>query len=82
MDATRIFWYLTVVILGYLCTDFLKIFLAKQLKNKLTPLVIYRIKKGMAVLLIIFGAIMVSRYFIPKEQINTIIEQGEKLIKK
>ena len=68
-------------ILGYFCTDVLKIILAKQLKSKLTPIVIYKIKRGMAVLLIVFGAIMMLKSFIPKKHIDTIIEKGKKTIK-
>ena len=81
MNPTRIFWYLTVVIIGYFATDVVKILLAKQLKTKLTPIIIYRIKKGMALLLILFGAIMMLKTFIPEEQINVIIEKGKKTIK-
>ena len=54
MNPTYMFWYFATVILGYALTDLGKILLAKQLKNKLTPLVIYRIKRGMGVLLIVF----------------------------
>lgn len=78
MDPKAIFWYLTVVIFGYALTDLGKILLAKQLKNKLTPLVIYRIKRGMGVLLIVFGALLMLKGFIPKEKIDTFMEQVEK----
>ena len=81
MDSTKIFWYLATVILGYLLTDIIKIVLAKQLKNKLTPILIYRIKRGMGVLLIVFGAIMMLKSFIPKEHMDNIIEKVEKPLK-
>ncbi len=77
MNASAIFWYFFTVIIGYLCTDLGKILLAKKLKNKLTPLVIYRIKRAMGVLLIIFGAFFMLKGFIPKEKMDKIIEKVE-----
>ncbi|TYP99754.1 threonine/homoserine/homoserine lactone efflux protein [Tenacibaculum adriaticum] len=81
MNPTSIFWYLTTVIIGYAVTDLGKILLAKQLKNKLTPLVIYRVKRGMGILLIVFGAVLMLKGFIPREKIDTIIEKVEKTTK-
>lgn len=77
MEPTAIFWYFVVVIIGYITTDLCKIILAKQLRKKLTPLVIYRIKRGMGVLLIVFGSILMLKGFIPKEKIDEIIKQVE-----
>ncbi|QXP73252.1 LysE family transporter [Tenacibaculum sp. AHE15PA] len=74
MNPKYLFWYFGTVILGYAVTDLGKILLAKQLKNKLTPLVIYRIKRGMGVLLIVFGAALMLKGFIPKDQIDTLLE--------
>ncbi|WP_075341514.1 LysE family translocator [Tenacibaculum agarivorans] len=77
MNPTAIFRYFTVVIIGYVTTDIIKILLAKQLRSKLTPVAIYRVKRGMGVLLIVFGAIMMLKGFIPKEKIDEIIEKVE-----
>ncbi len=77
MNFTSIFWYFTTVIIGYFTTDIIKILLAKQLRTKLTSIVIYRIKRGMGVLLIVFGALMMLRSFIPKEKINNIMDKVE-----
>lgn len=77
MNPKAIFWYLAVVILGYAVTDLGKILLAKQLKKKLTPLVIYRIKRSMGILLIVFGAILMLKGFIPKGKINEIMNKVE-----
>ena len=74
MNPKYLFWYFGTVILGYAVTDLGKILLAKQLKNKLTPLVIYRIKRGMGVLLIVFGAALMLKGFIPKDKIDTLFE--------
>jgi len=70
MNPTHIFWYFTTIIISYFITDLGKIFLAKKLKRKLTPLVIYKIKKTMGILLIIFGVFLVLKGFIPKEKLN------------
>lgn len=70
MNPTHIFWYFTTIIISYFITDLGKIFLAKKLKSKLTPLVIYKIKKTMGILLIIFGVFLILKGFIPKEKLN------------
>lgn len=75
MNPNAIFWYFVTVITGYFFTDIVKIFLAKQLKKKMTPMVIYRIKRGMGVLLIVFGAIMMLKSFLPKEQLNKVMHK-------
>jgi len=70
MNPTHIFWYFTTIVISYFVTDLGKIFLAKKLKSKLTPLVIYKIKKTMGIMLIIFGVFLVLKGFIPKEKLN------------
>ena len=77
MNPTHIFWYLTTILLSYFVTDLGKIFLAKKLKSKLTPIVVYKIKKTMGILLIIFGIGLMIKGFIPKEKLNLddLIEQ-------
>jgi len=70
MNPNHIFWYFFTIIISYFITDLGKIFLAKQLKSKLTPMVIYKIKRGMGVLLIVFGTLLMLKGFIPKEQLN------------
>ena len=81
MNPTYMFWYFATIILGYALTDLGKILLAKQLKSKLTPIVIYRIKRGMGILLIVFGAIIMLKTFIPKEKINNLLEKVEQTTK-
>ncbi|MGG8496142.1 LysE family translocator [Tenacibaculum sp. TC6] len=81
MNPNAIFWYFVTVISGYAFTDLIKVLLAKQLKSKLTPVVIYRIKRGMGILLIVFGAILMLKGFIPKDKIDTLIDSVEKTTK-
>ena len=72
MNHARIFNYFTAIILAYFLTDLLKILLAKQLKNKLTPNVIRKIKRGMGIALMVFGLFLAFQGFLPKETINKI----------
>jgi hypothetical protein len=47
--------------------DIGKIILAKQLKNKMTPLAIVNIKKGISILLVVFGVILMLQGWFPTE---------------
>ena len=68
MQTPRMLTFFTSVILTYLLVDCLKIVLAKQLKSKLTHPNILKIKKGISIVLIVFGlALMVQGWF-PKEK--------------
>ncbi|MFD1292927.1 LysE family translocator [Lutibacter holmesii] len=80
MDPHKIFNYFTVILISYFITDLGKILLAKQLKKKLTPSVIYKVKRGMGILLMVFGIALMLKGFLPKEQlnINSVIEHSEK----
>ena len=72
MNDSRIFNYFTTIIIAYFLTDLLKILLAKQLKNKLTPNVIRKIKRGMGIALMIFGLVLAFQGFLPEETIDKI----------
>lgn len=67
MDGNRIFNFFSAILITYFIVDLGKIFLAKQLQKKLTPPLIYKIKKGMGVLLMLFGLLMLSKGMLPKE---------------
>lgn len=73
MNPTHIFWYFVTVIISYIITDLGKILLAKQLKNKLTPIVIYRLKRIMGIILIVCGVFLMLKGFIPNEKIDELI---------
>ncbi len=70
MNQSAIFWYFGTVLLSYFMTDLGKIFLAKQLKNKMTPQVIFRIKKIMGIILIVCGVFLMLKGFIPNQKIE------------
>lgn len=79
MDPHKIFNYFTIILVSYLITDIGKILLAKQLKRKLTPTVIYKVKRGMGILLMVFGVALMLKGFLPKEKLNLdrVIERSE-----
>jgi len=77
MDQTAIFWYFGTILIAYFLTDLGKIFLAKQLKSKMTPSVIYRTKKIMGIILIVCGVFLMLQGFIPNEKIDGLIQIGD-----
>jgi threonine/homoserine/homoserine lactone efflux protein len=66
MNENRIFQFFAAIIIAYFVTDLGKIVLAKQLRKKLTPQVIVKIKRGMGIALMIFGLVLVSNGFFSK----------------
>ena len=68
MEPNRITLFLSVIITTYLLTDIVKIILAKQLKNRLTPYIIYKIKRVISAVLMIFGFFLIVQGFFPKEK--------------
>ena len=68
MQTFRMMTFFTSVIVTYLLIDCLKIVLAKQLKSKLTPTNIFKIKKGISIVLIVFGLALIAQGWFPKEK--------------
>ncbi|PCJ91866.1 MAG: lysine transporter LysE [Flavobacteriaceae bacterium] len=73
-DADRILIFFSTVLASYFITDIFKILLAKQLKRKLTLKRILLMKKGLGVVLIICGLVLITKGFLPKDKLN--IEKG------
>jgi threonine/homoserine/homoserine lactone efflux protein len=68
MQNSRMITFFTAVIVTYLVVDCIKILLAKQLKSKMTPNNILKIKKVISIVLMVFGfALMIQGWF-PKEK--------------
>ncbi|MGV8945161.1 MAG: LysE family translocator [Lutibacter sp.] len=80
MNPAKIFNYFALIIASYLITDIGKILLAKQLIKKLTPAFTYKVKRGMGIMLMVFGLLLILKGFIPKEKLHfkTNIEKAEK----
>ncbi|RVT79957.1 LysE family translocator [Flavobacterium sufflavum] len=68
MQTSRMMTFFTTVIITYLLVDCIKILLAKQLKSKMTPSNILRIKKGISVVLMVFGIVLMVQGWFPKEK--------------
>ena len=79
LQTSRLIVFFSSVIGTYLLVDLAKMFLAKKLKNKMTPKNILKIKKITSILLIIFGfAIMLQGWF-PSDQklVKEVIQKME-----
>ncbi|GAA0872731.1 LysE family transporter [Gangjinia marincola] len=69
-DQGRMGLFFGTMLASYFVTDILKILLAKQLKRKLTPRRIFKLKKLMGLILIICGLVLIVKGFIPAEKLD------------
>jgi len=60
--------FLSTILMVYFLTDLAKIVVAKKLKNKLTPRLIYKTKKVIALVILGFGVLLLIQGFFPKEK--------------
>jgi threonine/homoserine/homoserine lactone efflux protein len=67
LETPRMILFFSSVIVSYLLVDIGKIILAKQLKNKMTPVNILKIKKGISILLVFFGIVLMLQGWFPSE---------------
>lgn len=67
LETTRMIIFFATVIGTYLLVDIGKIILAKQLKSKMTPINILKIKKLISILLIVFGLVLMFQGWFPTE---------------
>lgn len=68
MQNSRMFTFFATVIVSYLLVDCIKIVLAKQLKTKMTPKNILKIKKIISIVLMVFGVALIVQGWFPKEK--------------
>jgi threonine/homoserine/homoserine lactone efflux protein len=68
METSRMMIFFAAVIGSYLLVDCVKILLAKQLKSKMTPSNILKIKKGISIVLMVFGLVLITQGWFPKEK--------------
>lgn len=66
METNRITVFFSTVLGTYVVIDIFKILLAKKLNRKLTPGRIFKVKRGISILMVIFGGILISRGVFPK----------------
>jgi threonine/homoserine/homoserine lactone efflux protein len=67
MNPERLLVFFASVLITYFLIDLAKILLAKKLNHKLTPSRIYKLKRGISILIIVFGAILIFRGLFPSE---------------
>lgn len=68
MNEGRIFVFISSILITYMLVDAVKILLAKQLKHRLTPYLIFRVKRVISLVLIFFGMVLMFQGFFPKEK--------------
>ena len=68
LNTGRMITFFASVIATYLIVDIGKILLAKQLKSKMTPKNILKIKKVISILLVVFGLAIMWQGFFPSDQ--------------
>jgi len=73
-EPARIRVFFGTMLASYFVTDLFKILLAKQLKRKLTYNRIRLVKKIVGIILVICGAVLIVKGFLPKDQFS--IEKG------
>ena len=78
MKPGRIMVFFTAVIISYFLIDLVKIMLAKQLRSRLTVNNIMKIKKGISIILMVFGIALLIQGWFPAEG-NKMIEQLEQM---
>ncbi len=69
-DPNRILTFFTALIVTYFVVDVIKIILAKQLKKKLTQSRIRLVKKGLGIVLMLCGMVLITKGFLPKDKFN------------
>lgn len=67
MEPDRLLVFFGSVLATYLAVDILKILLAKKLNHKLTPIRIFNFKRIISIVIIVFGAILISQGLFPSE---------------
>lgn len=80
LQPNRMITFFSTVVLTYFLTDVMKILLAKQLRKQLNSKNILLIKKGISVVLIVSGIVLLSQGWSPPE--GQILDRIENLEKK
>ncbi|ATA89399.1 LysE family translocator [Capnocytophaga stomatis] len=81
MNTNRIIVFFSSIVIIYFLVDVIKILIAKQLKNKLTAFHIYKIKRTISIILLIFGIFLLAQGIFPegKEKLNEIFTENPEL---
>ncbi len=66
-DSTNgVFLYIGIVLATYIIIDIIKILVAKELKHKVTPRLVFKIKKIISLFIIVIGLVLVLQRLFPK----------------
>lgn len=60
--------FLSTILIVYFLVDIIKIIVAKKLKSRLTPRIIFKTKKIIALVILGFGVLLLIQGFFPKEK--------------
>ncbi len=60
--------FLSTILITYFIVDLFKMLIAKKLKNKLTPRLIFKTKKTISLVILGFGVLLLVQAFFPKEK--------------
>ena len=60
--------FLSTILIVYFLVDLIKIVIAKKLRNRLTPRLIFKTKKIIALVILGFGVLLLVQGFFPKEK--------------
>ncbi len=74
MNPVRIFVFFGTILVSYFIVDLGKIYLAKQLKNKMTPRRVTRIRKFIGVIILLGGLYLIYEGFSDSKGINHTID--------
>ena len=75
-NGSQIFGFFLIIILTYFSLDLVKISAAKQLKKYLTKQRIILLRKGLGVLLVICGSVLITQGFLPKDKLKQFENQN------
>lgn len=67
MEPNRLLVFFGGILATYLVIDIIKILLAKKLRSKLTPVRISKIKKGISIMMLVFGIVLICKGLFPSE---------------
>jgi threonine/homoserine/homoserine lactone efflux protein len=63
-----VFAFLSTILIVYFLIDLIKILIAKKLKNRLTPKLIFKTKKIVALTILGFGLLLLAQAFFPEKK--------------
>lgn len=69
MNEEKILLFFGTILLSYFIVDLGKILLAKSLSKNMTPSLIYKTKRVLGIILIVFGILIMLKGFVPNDKI-------------